>query len=65
MERHIIYVEDDAFLAGIMEKALQSAGYKVTIAKDGEEALQLFNFKFTSLIYLLWGWDSNLQPSRK
>lgn len=41
MTRNILFVEDDIVLLGILERFLREAGFDVTIAKDGEAALQL------------------------
>lgn len=41
--KHILYVEDDKFLYTVMEKVLEEKGFKVTLAKDGEEAIAILD----------------------
>lgn len=41
MTASLLLVEDDASLAGITRRFLTQAGYKVTLAVSGEEALSL------------------------
>ncbi len=42
----IMVVEDDRSISRLLELELTHAGYKVKIAKDGEEALEFYeNFK--------------------
>ena len=52
MEKHILFTEDDPFLAEILQQALVKAGFKVTLAKDGEEALQCVKDSKPDLILL-------------
>lgn len=42
MSLNILVAEDNVFTATQYTKALQKNGHKVTIAKDGEECLQLY-----------------------
>ncbi|MDT2848047.1 response regulator transcription factor [Vagococcus carniphilus] len=53
---HILLVEDEASLASFIQTELQFEGYEVTWAKDGQEALSLFESKkeFIDLILLDW-----------
>lgn len=41
-QAHILYVEDDEVLSFVTKDNLELNGYKVTHAKDGEEAIKLF-----------------------
>lgn len=50
--RHILYVEDDKFLYSVMEKVLEEKGFKVTLAKDGDEAISILNSMTPDLILL-------------
>src|SRR3989338_207300 len=40
MSKHILFVEDEELFSGLLMEYLQKAGFKVTLAKDGIEALQ-------------------------
>ena len=51
MTASLLLVEDDASLAGITRRFLTQAGYKVTLAVSGEEALSLMQ-KNLSLIHI-------------
>ncbi len=51
-EKHILYVEDDKFLYTVMEKVLREGGFKVTLARDGEEALEILDSVTPDLILL-------------
>lgn len=35
--KHVLIVEDDSVLAGMLKQSLEAAGFKATIAKNGEE----------------------------
>ena len=48
----VLLVEDSKFLRMATERALSNAGYLVSTAADGEEALQLANDKLPDLILL-------------
>lgn len=50
--KHILYVEDDKFLYTVMEKVLEEKGFKVTLAKDGEEAINILNSLTPDLMIL-------------
>lgn len=39
MSKHILIVDDSASVRQMVEATLKSAGYQITAAKDGEEAL--------------------------
>lgn len=41
-KEHILYVEDDEVLSFVTKDNLELNGYKVTHAKDGKEAIQIF-----------------------
>lgn len=49
---HILIVEDDASLAFVIKDNLVAAGYDVTHAHDGEEAIDLFDPKIHMLCLL-------------
>ena len=36
-QKHILIVEDDAVLAGMLKQSLEAAGFAAVIAKNGEE----------------------------
>lgn len=38
---HVIVAEDEALVAMMFEAALSQAGYRVSLARDGQEALEL------------------------
>jgi adenylate cyclase len=40
---HVLYMEDDAGLARLLQKKLERAGYTVTLARDGAEGLALYD----------------------
>lgn len=48
----ILYIEDEKFFADTVEKVLQTAGYSVKQAPDGEEGLKLAREWHPSLILL-------------
>lgn len=49
---HILVVDDDTMAATIVSLSLEEAGYEVTLAGDGEEALRLVggNGQFAAII---------------
>jgi DNA-binding response OmpR family regulator len=49
---HIIYAEDDEFMADIVRTTLQEDGHVVGIADDGENALQAIKAKKPDLVIL-------------
>lgn len=49
---HILIVEDDLVIQSTMRTFLMNEGYQVTVAKDGEEALSLFELDKFHLILL-------------
>lgn len=53
---HILLVEDEASLASFIQTELQFEGYEVTWAKDGQEALSLFESEKESLDLILLDW---------
>ena len=48
----ILVIEDEPSQRGWMERILTSAGYRVELAKDGREALQLLETKSYSLLII-------------
>lgn len=48
MPLNILVAEDNVFTATQYTKALQKNGHKVTLAKDGEECLQLYEKEISS-----------------
>ncbi len=40
---HVIVAEDEALVAMMFEAALSQAGYRVSLARDGQEALELLD----------------------
>ncbi|WKY45162.1 response regulator transcription factor [Eubacteriaceae bacterium ES2] len=52
MKYQILVVEDHEEIRGIVDKYLQNEGYEVLIAKDGFEALSLFNSHTFHLVLL-------------
>ncbi|WKY48191.1 response regulator transcription factor [Eubacteriaceae bacterium ES3] len=52
MKYQILVVEDQEEIRSVIEKYLHHEGYEVQIAKDGFEALSLFNSNTTHLILL-------------
>jgi two-component system cell cycle sensor histidine kinase/response regulator CckA len=41
MQQHILVVDDEAVARKFMDRALSEAGYRVMLANDGEQALEL------------------------
>jgi DNA-binding response OmpR family regulator len=37
IQKHILIVEDDVVLAGMLKQSLEAAGFRASIAKNGEE----------------------------
>ncbi|MFA5857553.1 MAG: response regulator [Elusimicrobiota bacterium] len=52
MKKCILVVEDDHTLAGAVEARLQSDGYEIILAYDGEEAVEFINKKNIDLALL-------------
>ncbi|MBI2620853.1 response regulator [candidate division WWE3 bacterium] len=52
MNRKILLIEDDLYIADLYETAFKKAGCEVTIAKDGEEAVGLQGAALYDLILL-------------
>lgn len=52
MPKKILLVEDDTFVRDLYNTVLAKAGYKVTVAKDGEEAISIANRQSFDLILL-------------
>jgi len=50
----ILLAEDDRLTRRLLERTLLKAGYEVTSADNGQEALQLFNEKFFQIILTDW-----------
>lgn len=53
-EESILLVEDEIHVTQFIQLELEHEGYKVTVAKDGEEAMHLFREKEWSVILLDW-----------
>ena len=49
---HILLVEDDPAVAGMYKLKLEMEGYRVTVAGDGEEGLQIAREQRPQLIFL-------------
>lgn len=52
MSKHILVVEDEAYIRGPYVEVLKGAGYQVTEAEDGEEALDKMSTDIYDLILL-------------
>ena len=50
----ILLAEDDRLTRKLLERTLLKAGYEVTPAENGQEALRLFNKKFFQIILTDW-----------
>jgi two-component system response regulator HydG len=44
MQSHILVVDDDKTIRMLCKEILEEAGYKVTLAADGEEALEKMDY---------------------
>lgn len=52
MAKHILYIEDDQVLLDILMRFLKHAGFEVSMARDGEEALEMLKTIAPDLILL-------------
>lgn len=52
MKKNVLFVEDDTFLADILQQALTQAGFAIKIARDGEEALTMVKAEKPDIILL-------------
>ena len=52
LNSNVLPVEDSKFLRLANEQALSEAGYEVSVAGDGEEALEVANDKLPGIILL-------------
>ncbi len=52
MNKHILIAEDDTFLAEMMGKVLEQHGMRVTIAHDGQKALEAMENEMPDLLLL-------------
>ena len=52
MKSHVLVVEDDKFLADVLAYNLEQAGYKVSVARDGQDGLKQAEVKIPDLIVL-------------
>lgn len=52
MKKHILLIEDDTFLSDILSKALVKAGFKLTLAGNGEDAVRFLEKENPDLILL-------------
>jgi len=46
----ILVVDDEAMIRNLLEKILTKEGYKILLAKDGQEALEIINAKKVDMI---------------
>ncbi len=51
-EFHVLIAEDDAFLTEIMQRALTEHGVRVSVAKDGQEAIDAMDATPPDLLLL-------------
>ena len=62
-KRHIIYIEDDVEMIGLVKLILERKGYRVTGAEGGREGLELIQKELPDLVLLdlmmpdIDGWD--------
>lgn len=52
MQRKILYVEDEPFIASALVRVLEQAGYQVEVAVDGEKGIEAANREIFDLILL-------------
>lgn len=52
MAKKIVIVEDDEFLRSLTSKRLESEGYEVAVAVDGEDAVKIIPKENPDLIFL-------------
>lgn len=52
MNKHILIVEDEAYIRDPYVEVLEKAGYQVSVAEDGEQALDKMSTKTYDLILL-------------
>jgi DNA-binding response OmpR family regulator len=52
MQRKILYVEDEPFIASALVRVLEQAGYQVTVAVDGEKGVEVATKELFDLILL-------------
>ena len=50
MSRHILIVEDEQLIAGVLEEFLAEDGYRVTLAQDGEKAFGAWQREAADLV---------------
>lgn len=51
-KKHVLIAEDDAFLAEIMQRVLSERGLRVSVARDGQEAIDAIEKERPSLLLL-------------
>ncbi len=51
-DKHILIAEDDVFLADILSRSLRDHGVRVTVARDGREAIAAIEHEQPSLLLL-------------
>ena len=54
MAKHVLAVDDETFIRRLVEVNLQRAGYRVTTAEDGVEALERIRAERPDMIVLDW-----------
>lgn len=52
--KHILAVDDERFIRRLVEVNLQRAGYRVSTAEDGEEALERIRAERPDMVVLDW-----------
>ena len=54
MNRTILLIEDDDYMQQVIRMALEDEGYRVTVARDGLQALKWLEVQAPELIVLDW-----------
>lgn len=63
MRERVLAIDADPFILSIIKSTLESAGYKVFTALDGQNGLEQFHYRYPDLVILdvmlphLDGWD--------
>ncbi|MCX6791263.1 MAG: response regulator [Candidatus Gribaldobacteria bacterium] len=48
--KNILLIEDEEIMSGLLQKKLSDVGYKVTVARDGEEGINLLKQEKPDLV---------------